>query len=73
MADERRPQLPDLWSINAVAASLGISRGQLYKLIREGAIAAVRVGDRIKISGDAVTEYIVQNTLRVGGSKAAEG
>ena len=40
---------------------LGIGRNTAYELVRSGQIRSVRVGKQIRISKDAVVEYLKQN------------
>ena len=39
-------QRPDLWRINPACSTLGISRGSLYKLVKNGELRLIRIAGR---------------------------
>lgn len=67
------PDVPDLWTVEEVAASFRITRATMYRIVASGAIETVRVGGKIRISGEAVTEYIARNTRHAGSPQTTEG
>lgn len=52
-----------LFDINAAAVYLDVSRGTVYRLVREGEIATVRVGSRMRIRPEAIDAYLERNTM----------
>lgn len=74
--DQRRreplPDLPDVALLTAdeVATTLRISRKLVYRLIREGDLAAVRVGPALRVPVSALRAYVSRSWA---GPAAAEG
>lgn len=57
---------------SAVASSLGLSKSLVYQLIRQGALASVRISKRaVRVRPEDLEAYIRTNT--VGGPVAAPG
>lgn len=57
MVTERKKPHPR-GSLNAAAERLGVSRPTVYKLIREGHLAAYRVGFRLRVDDAAIETYL---------------
>ncbi len=53
--------LPLTLRVEDLMPILGIGRNTAYELVRSGQIRSVRVGKQIRISKDAVVEYLKQN------------
>lgn len=51
----------DVVTVDELAEMLKIGRNTAYEIIRAGIIPSVRVGRNIRISKQAVIEYISQN------------
>lgn len=49
---------PGVRSVNEVAVFLGISRGTVYKLVRDGQLRAVRVGERLRFRDIDLERYL---------------
>ena len=47
-----------LRTVNQVAAFLGISRWTVYKLVRDGDLRAVRVGERLRFRDGDLDAYL---------------
>lgn len=47
-----------LLTVNGAAAALAISRGTVYKLVREDRLASVRVGERLRFRPEAIDAYL---------------
>jgi excisionase family DNA binding protein len=48
----------DLLTVNELARHLGISKWTVYRLVRDGEIRAVRVGERIRFRPADVDAYL---------------
>lgn len=53
--------LPLTLRVEDLMPILGIGRNTAYELVRSGQIRSVRVGKQIRISKDAVVEYLKHN------------
>jgi excisionase family DNA binding protein len=47
------------YSVGEVAAMLGVSRGTVYRSVKHGEIATVRIGSRIVIPAAALAKLLV--------------
>ena len=56
--------LEPLLDIASAAAFLGVSRKQVYVLLRRGDLPATRVGSRIRFVPDELREYLERNRER---------
>ena len=45
-------------SVNETARFLSISRDSVYRLVRSGALPAVKVGERLRFRPEAVESYL---------------
>jgi excisionase family DNA binding protein len=45
-------------SVNEVATFLAISRDSVYRLVRSGALPAVKVGERLRFRPEAIEAYL---------------
>jgi excisionase family DNA binding protein len=66
MSAHGRPSVESLLTINQTAATLGIARSSVYRLLRDGQLNAVRVGERVRIEPHAIREYLTRHRLVVG-------
>jgi excisionase family DNA binding protein len=51
-------RLERLLTIGEVARLLGISRGSVYSLLRQGELAPIRVGERARFEPAAIRAYL---------------
>lgn len=52
-------EYPDVVTVNEIRKMLGIGRDKVYRLIREGKIKSIPNGRIIKVSKNAVIDYIL--------------
>ena len=70
---EQMPEQPvggrvGLQTVEDVARDFGVSKARMYELIRQGLIPVVRLGRQIRLSPDALDEWI-----RAGGQALPGG
>jgi excisionase family DNA binding protein len=58
----REPENPDLWTLAASAAFLGVSPRDLQQLLRAGALHYVRRGLRVRIHRAELVRYREQRS-----------
>ena len=46
-----------LFSVNETASALGLGRGTVWKMIREGKLRAVRIGNRVLVPQSVLEEF----------------
>jgi excisionase family DNA binding protein len=63
----------DVVTVNELAAMLKIGRNTAYELVRSGTFQSVRVGRGIRISKQAVTDYITQSAIKTLLSELPHG
>jgi excisionase family DNA binding protein len=56
-----------LLKANQVAALLGVSQARAYELMREGIVPTVRLGRQVRVSSNALDDFIS------GGGKSLSG
>ena len=54
----RSRSIPELMTVNEVAAALRLSRSRVYELITTRELPAYRPGGRIRIPADAVRQFL---------------
>lgn len=52
------PPLPQFLTVNEVAAALRVSRATIYRLISAGALTGTRIGKSVRVTRDAVDEFL---------------
>lgn len=57
-------QTPTLLRVNDVAEKLGVNRNLVYKLISEKSLAALRVGRHLRVTEQAVNDFIARGGAR---------
>jgi excisionase family DNA binding protein len=68
---ERRPLVGDrLLTVGEVAATLRISNMTVYRLIKSGQLAAVRVGKNYRIRESDVDGYLSERTVKAEAPQA---
>jgi excisionase family DNA binding protein len=66
----RRPFMADrLLTVGEVAGTMRVSNMTIYRLIKSGQLAAVRVGKNYRIRESDVDRYLSDRTVRVEGSE----
>lgn len=53
-----------LFTVDDLCAYLRVSRRQVYKLVAEGELRTVRVGERLRFRPADVDDYLERNTER---------
>jgi excisionase family DNA binding protein len=62
------PGLPQLMRVRTVADALDLEPKQVYELIREGELKAVRLGKRnLRVCQDSVEEFIEKRRIEEDG------
>jgi excisionase family DNA binding protein len=56
-----------LMTVAEVAAAMRVSTMTVYRLIKSGELAAVRVGHNYRIRGDEVERYLAGRAVQVEG------
>ena len=56
--EERNPNIPAVMTPMELCAILKIGRNNIYALLRSGQIRSVRIGRKIRISREAVLEFL---------------
>ena len=59
----RWQSIPELMTVNEVAAALRLSRSRVYELIATGDLLAYRPGGRIRIPAEAVRTFLRDSRL----------
>lgn len=54
----RPTSIPELLTVEEVAATLRLSRSKIYELIASRCLLALRPGGRIRVPADSVKEYL---------------
>jgi excisionase family DNA binding protein len=54
--------IPNLLTVPEAAKALRVSVGTAWKEVNSGAIASLRVRDRVFVSDAAISEYLTRNT-----------
>ena len=66
----RRPFVGDrLLTVGEVAGTMRVSNMTVYRLIKSGQLAAVRVGKNYRIRESDVNRYLSERSVRVEGSE----
>lgn len=60
---------PVLLKAEDVAAQLGLSVSQAYRLMRSGRLRTVRFGGTVRVSQDAIDEFVREHTEEPLGPK----
>jgi excisionase family DNA binding protein len=60
----RRSRSRERYTLNEVAAQLGLSQKHIQKLVRLGALRGARFGQRWEITQSAIDEYLVAHRVR---------
>ena len=64
MSDQPQDGFRPLLNINRAVVVLDVSRGTVYRLIKEGEISSVTVGTRMRIRPEEIDAYLERNTVR---------
>jgi excisionase family DNA binding protein len=68
---KRRPFVGDrLLTVGEVAATMRVSNMTVYRLIKSGQLAAVRVGKNYRIRESDVDGYLSERTVKAEGPQA---
>jgi excisionase family DNA binding protein len=59
-----------LLTVGEVANVMRVSNMTVYRLIKSGQLAAVRVGKNYRLRGDDIEKYLSQRAVRVEGVQA---
>ncbi len=64
--EERKKHIMEktFYSPSEVRKILGLKCGKVYEMLEDGTIPSVKIGTRWKISKDALTEWIAEETRR---------
>lgn len=66
---KRRPFVGDrLLTVGEVAGTMRVSNMTIYRLIKSGQLAAVRVGKNYRIRESDVNRYLTERSVKVEGS-----
>jgi excisionase family DNA binding protein len=66
----RRPFVGDrLLTVGEVAATMRVSNMTVYRLIKSGQLAAIRVGKNYRIRESDVNKYLSDRSVRVEGQE----
>lgn len=60
-------QVQSLWRIPKVARYLDMPQSQVYRLIREGVIPAVRIGRSIRVDSTTLEEFVKNGGKQLSG------
>lgn len=67
---KRRPFVGDrLLTVGEVAATMRVSNMTVYRLIKAGQLAAIRVGKNYRIRESDVNRYLSERSVRVEGEE----
>jgi excisionase family DNA binding protein len=67
---KRRPFVGDrLLTVGEVAATMRVSNMTVYRLIKAGQLAAIRVGKNYRIRESDVNKYLSERSVRVEGEQ----
>jgi excisionase family DNA binding protein len=67
---KRRPFVGDrLLTVGEVAATMRVSNMTVYRLIKAGHLAAIRVGKNYRIRESDVNKYLSERSVRVEGEQ----
>ena len=67
---KRRPFVGDrLLTVGEVAGTMRVSNMTVYRLIKSGQLAAIRVGKNYRIRESDVNQYLSNRSVRVEGSE----
>jgi excisionase family DNA binding protein len=67
---KRRPFVGDrLLTVGEVAATMRVSNMTVYRLIKAGQLAAIRVGKNYRIRESDVNKYLSERSVRVEGDQ----
>lgn len=70
MPPKRRPFVGDrLLTVGEVAATMRVSNMTVYRLIKAGQLAAIRVGKNYRIRESDVNKYLSDRSVRVEGEE----
>jgi excisionase family DNA binding protein len=70
MSPKRRPFVGDrLLTVGEVAATMRVSNMTVYRLIKAGQLAAIRVGKNYRIRESDVNKYLSDRSVRVEGEE----
>ena len=56
--------LPQFMTVDEIAAALRVSRATVYRLVRSGALAATDVGRSVRVTRQAVDEFLHRQARR---------
>jgi len=59
-----------LFTVGEVASTMRVSNMTVYRLIRSGQLAAVRVGKNYRIRESDVSRFLLEGTVKAEGSPA---
>ncbi|MGH2661715.1 MAG: helix-turn-helix domain-containing protein [Actinomycetota bacterium] len=67
---KRRPFVGDrLLTVGEVAATMRVSNMTVYRLIKSGQLAAIRVGKNYRIRESDVNKYLSDRSVRIEGQE----
>ena len=65
-------EMPHLHRVDTLARILDVSRSLAYQLVAQGVIRSVRVSGAIRVSQDAIDEYIASISAAPQGAEAVK-
>lgn len=53
---------PDVMNVNQLQKALGIGRSSAYRLLKDGEVGCIRIGNTIRVPKVALINYLQKNT-----------